>query len=216
MLENQVRWLNDNGGMAWATARCAQSAVRCCTQWAEKSANTPSPFVADESARSNAVVTVDLDERDQRHPGGRRAARERHRGHRPDTASSGRNQLRIGVFPSVEPSDVDCAHPLHRLCGRTPVTAQVGYARYDSLLRSLIPGVSANPHPKPVRVDLRKVFTFGTALVGHRTDRLHRYCLRSASTPSDAQTVCAAGTVIGVLMLVWEHFDRWDYRRLGE
>ena len=27
---------------------------------------------------------------------------------------------------------------------------------------------------------------------------------------------CAAGTVIGVLMLVWEHFDRWDYRRLGE
>ena len=23
-------------------------------------------------------------------------------------------------------------------------------------------------------------------------------------------------TVIGVLMLVWEHFDRWDYRRLGE
>ena len=31
-----------------------------------------------------------------------------------------------------------------------------------------------------------------------------------------AQTVCEAGTVIGVLMLVWEHFDRWDYRRLGE
>ena len=30
------------------------------------------------------------------------------------------------------------------------------------------------------------------------------------------QTMCAAGTVIGVLMLVWEHFDRWDYRRLGE
>ena len=32
----------------------------------------------------------------------------------------------------------------------------------------------------------------------------------------DLQTMCAAGTVIGVLMLVWEHFDRWDYRRLGE
>ena len=30
------------------------------------------------------------------------------------------------------------------------------------------------------------------------------------------QTMCAAGTVIGVLMLLWEHFDRWDYRRLGE
>ena len=34
--------------------------------------------------------------------------------------------------------------------------------------------------------------------------------------PIIAQTVCEAGTVIGVLMLVWEHFDRWDYRRLGE
>ena len=27
--------------------------------------------------------------------------------------------------------------------------------------------------------------------------------------------VCAAGLIIGVMMLVWEHFDRWDYRRLG-
>ena len=58
------------------------------------------------------------------------------------------------------------------------------------------------PSPKPVRVDLRKVFTFGTALFGINVERL--------------QTMCAAGTVIGVLMLVWEHFDRWDYRRLGE
>ena len=24
-----------------------------------------------------------------------------------------------------------------------------------------------------------------------------------------------AGLIIGVMMLVWEHFDRWDYRRLG-
>ena len=48
------------------------------------------------------------------------------------------------------------------------------------------------PSPKPVRVDLRKVFTFGTALW------------------AIALVICM------MLMLVWEHFDRWDYRRLGE
>ncbi len=61
MLENQVRWLNDNGGLAWATARCAQSAS-LLYQWAEKS-DYAQPFVSDADARSNAVVTIDLDER---------------------------------------------------------------------------------------------------------------------------------------------------------
>ncbi|ABE96240.1 Conserved hypothetical membrane spanning protein [Bifidobacterium breve UCC2003] len=28
--------------------------------------------------------------------------------------------------------------------------------------------------------------------------------------------MCAAGVIIGVLLLIWEHFDRWDYRRLGQ
>ena len=65
------------------------------------------------------------------------------------------------------------------------------------------------PSPKPVRVDLRKVFTFGTALWAI-------VLLAFGINAERAQTVCEAGTVIGVLMLVWEHFDRWDYRRLGE
>ena len=53
------------------------------------------------------------------------------------------------------------------------------------------------PAPKPVRVDLRKTFLIGGVLW------------------SVALIVCAAGLIIGVMMLVWEHFDRWDYRRLG-
>ncbi len=65
MLENQVRWLNDNGGLAWATARCARSAS-LLYQWAERS-DYAQPFVSDENARSNAVVTIDLDEH-QRFP----------------------------------------------------------------------------------------------------------------------------------------------------
>ena len=68
------------------------------------------------------------------------------------------------------------------------------------------------PSPKPVRVDLRKVFMFGTALWAIALV----VCIVLIAFGIDAeraQTVCEAGTVIGVLMLVWEHFDRWDYRQ---
>ena len=82
------------------------------------------------------------------------------------------------------------------------------------------------PSPKPVRVDLRKVFTFGTALwaIALVICMILQYfdiavlviLLAFGINVERLQTMCAAGTVIGVLMLVWEHFDRWDYRRLGE
>lgn len=104
MLENQVRWLNDNGGLAWATARCARSAS-LLYQWAEKS-DYAQPFVSDENARSNAVVTIDLDESIN---ASQVVAALRENGI-VDTngyRKLGRNQLRIGVFPSVEPSDVE-------------------------------------------------------------------------------------------------------------
>ncbi|MDY4677963.1 DUF2530 domain-containing protein [Bifidobacterium tsurumiense] len=71
------------------------------------------------------------------------------------------------------------------------------------------------PSPKPVRVDLRTVFTVGTllwlgsALVLLVMQLLHFQVER-------ALFVSVAGLVIGILMLVWEHFDRWDYRRLGQ
>lgn len=103
MMENQVRWLNDNGGMAWATARCAKSASTLYA-WAEAS-EYAKPFVTDENARSHAVVTVDLDESINAN---QMISTLRENGI-VDTAGYrklGRNQLRIGVFPSVEPSDV--------------------------------------------------------------------------------------------------------------
>lgn len=100
---NQIRWLNNNGGLAWATTRCAKSAS-ILYSWAERS-EYAAPFVVDADARSNAVVTIDLDERVQasqvlsilRENGIVDAA-----GYR----KLGRNQLRVGVFPSVEPADV--------------------------------------------------------------------------------------------------------------
>ena len=104
MLENQVRWLNDNGGLAWATARCARSAS-LLYQWAERS-DYAQPFVSDENARSNAVVTIDLDESIN---ASQVVAALRENGIMDTNGyrKLGRNQLRIGVFPSVEPSDVE-------------------------------------------------------------------------------------------------------------
>ena len=71
------------------------------------------------------------------------------------------------------------------------------------------------PSPKPVRVDLRKVFMFGTALWAIALV-VCMILLAFGIHAERAQTMCAAGTVVGVIMLVWEHFDRWDYRRLGK
>lgn len=71
------------------------------------------------------------------------------------------------------------------------------------------------PAPKPVRVDLRTVFLIGTGLWSAALIA----CFILDALGFDVATpliICAAGVVVGVLMLVWEHFDRWDYRRLGQ
>ena len=103
MLHEQVHWLNNNGGMAWATARCAKSAS-LLYQWAEHS-DYARPFVADPALRSNAVVTVDIDERIN----AKQIVTTLRENGILDTSGYrklGRNQLRFGVFPSVEPADV--------------------------------------------------------------------------------------------------------------
>ena len=103
MLHEQVQWLNNNGGMAWATARCAKSAS-LLYQWAEHS-DYARPFVADPALRSNAVVTVDIDERIN----AKQIVTTLRENGILDTSGYrklGRNQLRFGVFPSVEPADV--------------------------------------------------------------------------------------------------------------
>ncbi|KAB7790543.1 phosphoserine transaminase [Bifidobacterium leontopitheci] len=104
MLENQVRWLNENGGMDWATARCAKSAS-ILYGWAERS-DYAKPFVTDSDARSHSVVTIDLDDAvsAQQVVG---ALRENGIVDTAGYRKLGRNQLRVGVFPSVEPADVE-------------------------------------------------------------------------------------------------------------
>ncbi len=103
LMAEQIDWFNSNGGLAWTTARTAESSS-LIYNWAHSHAFA-TPFVKDAAKQSNVVVTIDFD----------------------DTIDAtliakvlrangvvdiepyrklGRNQLRISVFPAVEPSDV--------------------------------------------------------------------------------------------------------------
>jgi phosphoserine aminotransferase len=104
LMAEQVEWMLGNGGLAWATARTADSSSRLYT-WAEK-APYATPFVADPAQRSQVVGTIDFtDEVDA----AAIAATLRANGI-VDTEpyrKLGRNQLRIGMYPAVDPADVE-------------------------------------------------------------------------------------------------------------
>jgi phosphoserine aminotransferase len=102
MLDEQVQWINSNGGLQWAANRSAESA-RTLYSWAESRAFA-TPFVANPAQRSNVVGTIDIDGVDANQI----SAILRANGV-VDTDSYrklGRNQLRIGMFPAIDPSDV--------------------------------------------------------------------------------------------------------------
>jgi phosphoserine aminotransferase len=104
MLAEQVEWLLGHGGLDWAVARTADSASRLYT-WAEKS-EYATPFVADPAQRSQVVGTIDFAGSVDATA---LAATLRANGI-VDTEpyrKLGRNQLRIAMFPSVEPADVE-------------------------------------------------------------------------------------------------------------
>lgn len=79
----------------------------------------------------------------------------------------------------------------------------------------IIDPAQRRPAPKPVRVDLRTVFLVGTGLWSLALIVCLILSAMGVAVP-EAQAVCASGVVVGVLMLIWEHFDRWNYRRLGQ
>jgi phosphoserine aminotransferase len=104
LLTEQIEWMLAEGGLAWTTARTADSSGRLYT-WAEKTSYT-TPFVADPAQRSQVVGTIDLTgEVDATAV----AATLRLNGI-VDTEpyrKLGRNQLRIGMFPAIDPTDVE-------------------------------------------------------------------------------------------------------------
>ncbi len=106
LMRDQLRWLLGRGGLAGAAARTADSASRIYA-WAEQ-APYAVPFVAEPTHRSPVVATIDFEGVDA----AVLAATLRANGV-VDTEpyrKLGRNQLRIGMFPNVDPDDVS------RLC----------------------------------------------------------------------------------------------------
>ncbi|MFC5137869.1 phosphoserine transaminase [Actinomycetospora rhizophila] len=103
LLADQIEWMNAGGGLDWATGRTKDSSDRLY-RWAEES-SFATPFVADPAHRSQVVGTVDFDDAVD---AAAIASTLRANGV-VDTEpyrKLGRNQLRIGMFPAVEPDDV--------------------------------------------------------------------------------------------------------------
>jgi phosphoserine aminotransferase len=99
----QIDWMLGNGGLAWAAKRSAESASTLYG-WAERSP-VATPFVADPALRSNVVATVDFDGVDAA-----AIAKVLRANGIVDTEpyrKLGRNQLRIGMFPTVDPADIE-------------------------------------------------------------------------------------------------------------
>ncbi|MEU3949482.1 phosphoserine transaminase [Streptomyces sp. NPDC029526] len=104
LLDQQLKWLNGQGGLDWAVRRTATSA-RTLYGWAEdiKYAN---PFVTDPAKRSQVIGTIDFtDEVDAS-----AVAKVLRANGIVDTEpyrKLGRNQLRVAMFPAVDPADVE-------------------------------------------------------------------------------------------------------------
>jgi len=104
LLADQIEWINTNGGLKFAAGRSADSSSRLYS-WAEKTSYT-TPFVTDPAMRSKVVGTINFDDAIDANVV---AATLRANGI-VDTDSYrklGKNQLRIGMFPAIDPSDID-------------------------------------------------------------------------------------------------------------
>ena len=103
LLDQQLDWIRDNGGLQWADVRTRESS-NALYDWAEASAFA-TPFVADPGDRSPVVVTIDFVESVD----AAAVAKSLRANGIVDTEpyrKLGRNQLRVATFVSIEPEDV--------------------------------------------------------------------------------------------------------------
>ncbi|MDF0529818.1 phosphoserine transaminase [Tsukamurella sp. 8F] len=103
LFADQIEWMNGRGGLDWTVARTRDSSSRLY-EWADKSAFA-TPFVTDPALRSQVVGTIDFaDSVDAA-----AVAKELRANGIVDTEpyrKLGRNQLRVGMFPAIDPEDV--------------------------------------------------------------------------------------------------------------
>ncbi len=103
LMENQIDWINRNGGLAWADARTRESS-NVLYDWAERT-EYAHPFVANPEHRSQVVVTIDFDDAVD----AAAVAKALRANGIVDTEpyrKLGRNQLRIATFTAIDPDDV--------------------------------------------------------------------------------------------------------------
>jgi phosphoserine aminotransferase len=104
LLADQIEWMLGNGGLDWCVGRTGDSSGRLYS-WAEAS-DFATPFVVDTAKRSLVVGTIDFDDGID----AAAIAKALRANGIVDTEpyrKLGRNQLRIGMFPAVEPDDVE-------------------------------------------------------------------------------------------------------------
>ncbi|TDD65754.1 phosphoserine transaminase [Jiangella aurantiaca] len=104
LLADQLDWLNDNGGLEFAVGRTTASSSHLYS-WADKTPYT-TPYVSDPEARSLVVGTIDFDDSVD----AAAVAKVLRANGIVDVEpyrKLGRNQLRVAMFPAVDPADVE-------------------------------------------------------------------------------------------------------------
>jgi phosphoserine aminotransferase len=104
LLAEQIEWMNSNGGLSFAAGRSEKSS-NTLYSWAEKTSFT-TPFVTDPSMRSKVVGTINFDDAIDATKISA-ALRENGIVDTEPYRKLGKNQLRVGMFPAVDPSDVE-------------------------------------------------------------------------------------------------------------
>ncbi|ACZ31860.1 phosphoserine aminotransferase [Xylanimonas cellulosilytica DSM 15894] len=104
LLAEQVDWLLAQGGLEWSVARTRRSAD-ILYGWAE-ARDWATPFVAEQEHRSTVVGTIDLDAAIDA-TAVVKTLRENGVYDVFPYRKLGRNQLRVGMFPAVDPADVE-------------------------------------------------------------------------------------------------------------
>ena len=103
MFANQIEWMNAGGGLEWTTARTKDSSSRLY-EWAEAS-SFATPFVTDPALRSQVVGTIDFND-DVDAAAVAKILRANGVVDTEPYRKLGRNQLRVGMFPAIDPEDI--------------------------------------------------------------------------------------------------------------
>jgi phosphoserine aminotransferase len=104
LMAEQLDWLNSQGGLDFAVGRTTDSASRLYA-WAERTSYT-TPYVENPEDRSLVIGTIDLDERID----AAAVAKTLRSNGIVDVEpyrKLGRNQLRVAMFPAIDPADVE-------------------------------------------------------------------------------------------------------------